>query len=219
MSEEIVAAKRTFDSLIRFGHKADRPEERGSFQALCPDWRWDAIYASQYNSVLLWMLGMPSKCLGSAVLPDRGLWMAGNMGTGKSTLMRGVKNFCTLFADPRSPNMPRPMRWMHAKDIVAEYEQTGPRILDELCEVETLIIDDLGTEDLEAKRYGSVKNVVEEVLSRRYDRRRLTMVTTNLTMEEVKRDYRERIYDRVRETFNILEFTGPTHRKKFNPGI
>lgn len=218
-TDEVVRAKRELDRIIRHGNNPDRPEAWGSYPAICPDWEWEKDYAPQYNAVLNWMLGIPCECQGHPIAPGRGLWLVGNTGTGKSTLMKAVKHFCAIFSDPRSANMPRSMAWRHAKDIVADYEQYGAKALDDLCEMPALIIDDLGTEDREATRYGSVKNVVEEILSRRYDRKLMTLVTTNLDWNQVKAFYHTRIYDRIRESFNIIQFAGKSHRKQFNPDM
>lgn len=218
-TEGIARIKRKLDIVMRFGNNPAHPEERHSYPPVCPHWIWKPEFSLQYNAIIAWIIGLPSLGYGLQVDPMKGLWLAGNMGTGKSTLLMAVKNLCAITNDERSPNLSRFMVWRHAKDISSGYEEEGARYLTELCNVDTLIIDDLGTEPLATMRYGNSLNVVEEVLSRRYDRKKMTMVTTNLKMEQVKEDYRERIYDRVREMFNVIEFIGPSHRKEFNPTI
>lgn len=219
--DEVSRCKQEFDRLMRDGNNADSPDEWGSYLPLCPAWEWKALYQSQYNAVMNWALGIPCRCLGHPVDPARGLWFVGNSGTGKSTLMKCLKIFCSLYADSRSPNMPRQMLWRHAKDIADEYEKTGAAALDKYVSVPTLIIDDLGTEDQESRHYGNSKNPVEDILSRRYDKGndRMTMVTTNLDMKQVEKFYHGRVRDRVREMFNFIEFMGSTHRKNFNPNV
>lgn len=199
-----------------------KADEGRNYPPVCPGWQWKPGYREQYNAVFLWALGIECECQGRTVRPGRGLWLAGNPGTGKSTLMKCLKVFCCLYADPRSPNMPRPMLWRHAKDISDEFEQEGTAVLDRYVLAPTLIIDDLGTEDREARNYGSVKNTVEDILSRRYDKgvaRRMTMVTTNLSMKNVKENYKGRLWDRVREAFNVIYFMGSSYRKNFNPDL
>lgn len=218
-TDGIAQIKKKLDIVMRFGNNPGNPDERFSYQPVCPSWIWKPEFSLQYNAITAWIAGLGHLGDGLEVNPMRGLWLAGNPGTGKSTLLRAVRNFCAIYADERSPNLPRHMLWRHAKDIASGYEEDGARYLTELCEVDTLIIDDLGTEPLATMRYGNSLNVVEELLSRRYDRGKMTMVTTNLKMDQVKKDYRERIYDRVREMFNVIEFIGPSHRKNFNPQI
>lgn len=218
-SEEIFRIKKKLNVIMRYGNNTDNPEDRGSYPPVCPSWEWNPEFSRQYHAITAWIAGLDRLWDGIVVNPQRGLWFAGNMGTGKSTLMRAVKNFCAIYYDERSPNLPRNMYWIHSKDMSGGYEENGAGYLTELCEIETLIIDDLGTEPLSTMRYGNVRNVAEEVLSRRYDRGKMTMVTTNLTMNQVKELYRDRIYDRIREMFNVLEFKGASHRKNFNPLI
>ena len=217
--EDIVEIKQNFDNIMRFGNGTDYPGERFSYQPVCPSWIWKPEFSLQYNAVTAWIMGISQSSCGICIDPLKGLWLAGNPGTGKSTLMRAVKNFCAINEDPRSPNLPRSMLWRHAKDIASGYEEVGSVYITELCDVGTLIIDDLGTEPYTTMRYGNARNVAEEVLSRRYDRGNMTMVTTNLTMNQVKEIYHDRIYDRIREMFNVLEFKGASHRKSFNPLI
>lgn len=218
--EEWNEMKRAFDSVMRFGAHADDPDHWHYSPPVCPAWEWKPEHRPQCNALLAWMLGIPCTCCGVPVTPDRGLWLAGQPGTGKTTLMRAVRLFCRTNADSRSPNLPHSMRWIHAKDVVAAYEESGVSALNELIfEVPTLIIDDVGTENMAAMRFGNVRNAVEDVLSRRYDRGKMTMVTTNLDMTDVCKCYGERIFDRVRESFNVIEFLGKSHRVNFNPEI
>lgn len=219
-TNEITKVKISFDRLLRMGKNKDHPDEWGSHQPICQSWTWKPEYREQYNAIINWIIGRACKCGDNIILPTRGLWFAGNIGTGKTTLMKTIKNFCSIYSDHRSPNMPRPMLWKHAKDIVCEFELRGSLALHRYCdEVKTLIIDDLGTENREAMHFGSVRNVLEDILSRRYDRGNMTMVTTNLGFGQVKEYYRQRVYDRIRETFNIIEFIGDSQRQVFNPYI
>lgn len=214
------AIKRGLDSIMRFGNKANRPDEFGSYPPVCPKWIWKPEFAMQFNAIVNWIAGIPCDIDCNPILPNRGLWFAGNPGTGKSTLMRAIQRYCAITSDYRSPHLPQVMVWRHAKDITSEYAEKGAIALAQFSEeIKTLIIDDLGSEDIETKHYGNDKNVIEEILSRRYDRNLMTMVTTNITTKQVESFYKVRIYDRVREMFNIIEFVGESHRKQFNPNI
>ncbi len=75
-----------------------------------------------------------------------------------------------------------------------------------LYEVEILIIDDLGAEKQSAARY----SILLELLNNRLDNkkvRRKTVVSSNLTLPQIKNNYDERIFSRL-ATFDICRLSG-----------
>ena len=77
-----------------------------------------------------------------------------------------------------------------------------------------LCFDDLGDER-EINHYGNRINLMAEVLKERYVNvpHNRTMVTTNLTPEQIKEKYGERVYSRMREMFNIIPIAGSDLRQ------
>lgn len=68
------------------------------------------------------------------------------------------------------------------------------QILKQLLDVDLLIIDDLGTEPIYKNiTIENLNNIVDE----RVNRNKKIMITTNLTHEELKERYNNRIYDRL----------------------
>ena len=53
---------------------------------------------------------------------------------------------------------------------------------------------------------------MESIIGERYDRMLPTIITTNLTKDEIKKRYNERIYDRLRDTCNLVTFRGQSLR-------
>jgi DNA replication protein DnaC len=81
-----------------------------------------------------------------------------------------------------------------------------------LYSVELLIIDDLGTEKQSAARY----NILIEILNQRSGNKGSTgktIVSSNLSLEDIKRQYDERIYSRL-STFEVCHLTGSDNRLK-----
>ena len=84
-------------------------------------------------------------------------------------------------------------------------------------EPQTLVIDDLGTEKFPFIHYGQQANPLEELLEIRYrqsfcrDRVR-TIITCNLTDEEIRRRYGFRIADRINEMYAVFTFRGKSLR-------
>lgn len=142
---------------------------------------------------------------------NKGILLFGNVGTGKTTLMQ-------LMCESAHA----PFQITSAQDIVNEYQKKdGVLLIEEFTRLIHnpisgryfgnrnigLCIDDIGTET-EGRSYGNQKNVVGEVIMSRYANLRgpFTHLTTNATRDELKSYYGLRVYDRMREMFNIVSF-------------
>ena len=82
----------------------------------------------------------------------------------------------------------------------------------------TLVIDDLGTENEDFMQYGQRANPLAELLEKRYDlsfhRDHVrTVVTSNLTDQQLKERYGFRVFDRMREMFAFATVRGESLRK------
>lgn len=143
----------------------------------------------------------------------RGLFIKGDPGIGKTF---GLELLAVKFG------------WQMIQAIEVEgFYKTQPRYeeWESFCrgcnffeEPKTLVIDDLGTEKFPFTYYGQTANPLEEMLEIRYrlsfnrDHTR-TIVTTNLTDEEIRRRYGYRIYDRMNEMFAVVTIHGDSLRK------
>jgi len=74
-----------------------------------------------------------------------------------------------------------------------------------LRQVPLLVLDDLGAE----WSAGWVMTKVDAIFSERYNRRRSTIITTNLGGSDMKNRYADRIIDRLRATARIITFNTP----------
>ena len=76
-----------------------------------------------------------------------------------------------------------------------------------------LVIDDMGAE------YGTdwVVNKVDSIITHRYNELLPTIITTNLTKEEMKGRYMERVYDRLKQT--SLMFSGTSDSLRTSPKV
>lgn len=83
----------------------------------------------------------------------------------------------------------------------------------QLCRIPMLAIDDLGTEPVEVLDYGNVLYPIVDLLTRRYDRQLFTVITTNLTSEEIRAKYGERIADRLNEMMTKIVFRDSSFRR------
>lgn len=75
--------------------------------------------------------------------------------------------------------------------------------------------DDLGSESVPVKIYGTEKNVMAEIICSRYDNKlegRATHITTNLAPSELEKLYGSRVRDRLREMCNEITVAGKSWR-------
>lgn len=72
-----------------------------------------------------------------------------------------------------------------------------------------LVIDDLGAE----YQTGWVLNKVDAIISERYNRCLPMIITTNLTGEQMRTTYADRVIDRLRSTCQIVTFDGKSLRE------
>ena len=75
---------------------------------------------------------------------------------------------------------------------------------DKIFDVDLLIIDDLGTEAMNSAKFSELFNI----LNTRILRNKKILISTNLTPQEIKREYEERIFSRFVGDFIICRFVG-----------
>ena len=75
-----------------------------------------------------------------------------------------------------------------------------------------LFIDDLGTECSKFMHFGENHMPVQELLGFRYEHQLTNIITTNLTLAEIKERYGGRLRDRFDEMCSIIRFSGASYR-------
>lgn len=140
------------------------------------------------------------------------LLLTGNTGSGKSYLLSACvnevikQNRSVLFTTAYTLNS------MFLDAHLSDY-QTSQSILDTLTDVDMLAIDDLSTEI-------PYKNVTAEylfaVVNERIARKKQTMVSTNLTLADIRDRYDERLFSRLVDTSitTIAQLEGADKRLK-----
>lgn len=139
------------------------------------------------------------------------LLLSGTPGTGKTTYLTAIE---------------RAARWAHASDQIAAdirsvkasslgYTlKTIPAEWEAVKNCKLLLVDDIGFsgEAEVVNNYGVNARPVVELLESRYDSRRPTVMTTNLTLPQVRKNYGERIYSRLAELCTVVTMTGKDFR-------
>jgi DNA replication protein DnaC len=144
---------------------------------------------------------------------NRGLFIKGGCGIGKSY---GVACLAVYFKWPVIPAKMLQTAYMSAERDEQFWELVDA--LDFFGRPQTVVIDDLGTEDFPLMKYGTATNLLADVLDRRYYQGFMrngvrTIVTCNLTDEQLRERYGLRIDDRMNEMFTFATVEGRSLRK------
>lgn len=100
-------------------------------------------------------------------------------------------------------------------DCIFEYKynskDASKELYDNLFNVNLLIIDDLGTENLTSARFSELFTIIN---SRLLNPKTKTIISTNLSLENLAKNYDDRILSRLIGNFNICKFFGEDLRLK-----
>lgn len=177
-----------------------------------------------YTNIIKWLHGDTTM---QAIHPDtkvaipgnmfKGIYIAGNTGSGKSWCMEimmayaDIFNFKIKFGDIDSRVWWRIVR---ADEIVARFIDTTS--IDEYKTAKSLCIQDFGSEPIEAVAMGNRMNVLRTLLEYRGDKTDcLTFITSNYSMKNptLTNTYGERVTSRLVEMCNYFEIKGKDRRK------
>ena len=164
---------------------------------------------------ILKMLGVEIKCTFQTVFVDdfgknyRNLVFCGTVGTGKSFLACCIAH--ELLENCHS------VLYMSAPqlcDTMAQYQFGNDRegkaeFSRELYDCELLIIDDLGTELTNSFVASSLFTIVSE----RHNHNHPTIITTNLSLQDIRDRYSDRTLSRVTGNYDFILLSGPDVRQ------
>jgi hypothetical protein len=142
----------------------------------------------------------------------KGIMLVGNVGVGKTLLMKAFKDNPKRYYNVRSTS-----------SIVDGYCKGGVELIEDYCRGQVsykpplaYCFDDLGVETLPAKFMGNSENVMEKIILHRYEQNIpffYTHFTTNLDGDQIESNYGTRIRSRLREMCNFIEVGGEDRRK------
>jgi DNA replication protein DnaC len=146
---------------------------------------------------------------------DKGLLIIGGFGNGKSSIMKSLSNALKYYRV-------RQFRFYTANQVIDKFEACET-IGDKKSFWKTFsngakCFDDVKTER-DASNYGKY-NIFKDLIERRYDYESRTFITCNYRnvdsledgLQEFGDRYGARVYDRIFEMFNIIEFKGKSLR-------
>ena len=138
----------------------------------------------------------------------RGLLLSGTVGTGKTYFAACIAN--QLIDDGYWVLMTKIVDF--AKKLQSNFSEQKAMI-DDLNRYKLLILDDLGTE----RNTEYMQEIVFNIVDARYESGLPFIVTTNLSLEEIKKPQDltcSRIYDRILERCFPIEMNGTSKRRK-----
>lgn len=135
----------------------------------------------------------------------KGLVICGPVGTGKSHMAAAVS------IEAYKSRLVWRVIWRDAgrfiRSLAPDADNRHGNLRDYITE-NLLVIDDLGGE----YRTDWSTGLLEDVISRRYDRQRPTILTTNLAPDDIQRDYGDRLWDRLRDVNSVVVLAGESYR-------
>jgi DNA replication protein DnaC len=139
----------------------------------------------------------------------RGIWLFGDVGTGKTTLAMVVAKAAlehgrsvAIYSLPRLLNE---IRRTYDEGSDSSYVQ----LLDRLAEVDLLHVDDLGAE----KSSPWVLEQLYAIVNARYEGEKSMVITTNLDREALVDQITERTVSRLEEMCDVIPVFGADHRQ------
>lgn len=175
-----------------------------------PDFIIDEANRDVINNLFLYFNGMPGK-----YNLNKGLWLCGDIGTGKSSLL-------FIFSELKKQLFDGFKIYICSK-VSNDYAINGD--LDKYTYNEkgylgipvNMCFDELGRESIPANYFGQKLNVMQHILHIRYSLWQSngikTFVTTNDDPASIESKYGDFIRDRNREMFNIVLLQGKSRRK------
>jgi len=162
------------------------------------------------SEIFYWLVG---SC--NPIYLQKAPLFTGNIGTGKTVLMKGILEFIdTHYShDAFLGGISNPV-YIQSKEMANYFKENNTNGISKLKTCSILAIDDIGYEAKTTNYFGTEAKPFEEILMSRYDKRKTTLMTTNLPIEEIGKIYGWHIYDRIKQTSFVYEFKGHSKREK-----
>lgn len=138
-----------------------------------------------------------------------GILINGQVGNGKTTMVLALREAMIWLKRNFSDTLPT-LRLTDAREVTraaADDEE-----FTKLMNTPLLAIDDAGKEAAEVMHYGNSLLPMTELLEYRYEHQLFTILTSNVTVDELAEKYGERVFDRLIEMMNVITFTNGSYR-------
>lgn len=191
----------------------------------CPKFKIDNDNEFMFKNLLYWLHGS-EKC--TAMNPktmefvkgdlDKGFYIFGNTGTGKSVALDIIKAYANIMqlkinVDIEEKNL----YWenLRTTDICSSFSNKGT--YENCIKPKVIGLQDLGSEERETLYMGNRINVIQQILETRGDANdNITFITSNLPMDfdTMSKRYNDRVASRLQEMCNFYVLGGKDRRLK-----
>jgi len=140
---------------------------------------------------------------------DKGVFVWGKVGCGKTLLFRVVGVYARIFAKRNG------YRIEHSHEASNKFQLQGAEALEEFVGG-SVCFDELGSEPLKTSYYGTAVPVMPMHIHKRYSlftsKGRWTHFTSNFDLEWIQENYGKREADRIREMCTVVKMEGGSRR-------
>lgn len=177
-----------------------------------------------YRNTINWLLGKPFVAInpqtGEQIVGNhsKGLFIAGNTGSGKSmflTILAAVSSYFRVEYEYGREN--RALQWCdhRADELCNQFILSGADIVVESKRANVLCLNDIGSEPTEQMYMGNRVNIIRQILEARGDQNgQFTLITSNYPMlhQQLAAQYGDRVISRLQGMCNYFVLSGKDRR-------
>lgn len=188
---------------------------------------WDKVHASQHQHNKILPKNWRNKHFDSmnaqegsflqnliAILKQRdiedsdGIWFYGQTGHGKTHLLISLFNWLSWIYFHKNGGLKQEVKFWNYSDLcgVLRQDPNNFDLLQNIRSVDLLFIDDVGV----SKQTDFIQEKFYSIFNYRVENDLPTFVTTNLTIEDIKKEFTERMTSRIKEGGAWIELKGTT---------
>lgn len=177
-----------------------------------------------YLNVLKWLAGKPFEAInpnsGTVISGDinKGLYIAGGCGTGKSLLMTIIAGIASFYnVEYQFEGQKVAMCWTGKRtdEICNEFILQGCESINTIKNQNIICLNDLASEQPEQMYMGNRMNIIRQIIESRADQfGKFTLITSNYPMnhKRIIEWYGDRVASRLQGMCNYLELKGKDRR-------